>query len=259
MLMMTLSQQTILIIVIAIAQYAGICNVSAQNNASYGNSQSDHYSMFSYSNAGCLFSISVSYDMYISSSALKKLVPLQAEPYEISAWFDGVSNVNSDTDRMLDWWELFYGTNLFEFDENDDPDNDGLLNITEYIMGTHPNNPDTDDDGQNDLFEFIAGTDPLNPLSKFHHDIIINNSVIQIIWTCHPCRSYKILIKNTLDEEFIVYKDNIRVDEPMDYVFTDIGYDSNKNGFLSDSDDILPPESNTVHQRMYKIIIEWGD
>jgi RHS repeat-associated protein len=43
-----------------------------------------------------------------------------------------------------------------------DPDDDGLTDEQEYILGTDPNDPDTDDDGLNDGDEVgIHGTDPL--------------------------------------------------------------------------------------------------
>jgi hypothetical protein len=45
-----------------------------------------------------------------------------------------------------------------------DPDNDGLTNAEEEVLGTDPNNPDTDGDGLNDGTEVRQyRTDPLNP------------------------------------------------------------------------------------------------
>jgi len=55
------------------------------------------------------------------------------------------------------------GTNPLLDDSNADMDNDGLLNITEYLMGTLASNPDTDGDGLPDGYEFAYGFDILNP------------------------------------------------------------------------------------------------
>jgi hypothetical protein len=49
-------------------------------------------------------------------------------------------------------------------DPNADPDNDGLANAYELILGTDPFNPDTDGDGFSDGAEVASGSDPLNPL-----------------------------------------------------------------------------------------------
>jgi hypothetical protein len=138
---------------IAIFQYIGVLSA-------YDIIQSENYSMLSNTIDSGSIGVSVNYDIYISVSAIEKPVPLKTEPYEISVCYANLF-VNSDTDRMPDWWELFYGTNMSAFDENDDPDNDGVLNITEYIIGTDPNNPDTDGDGMPDYWEFFYGTNPL--------------------------------------------------------------------------------------------------
>jgi YD repeat-containing protein len=49
-------------------------------------------------------------------------------------------------------------------DPNGDPDNDGLANAQELILGTDPFNADTDGDGFSDGVEVASGSDPLNPL-----------------------------------------------------------------------------------------------
>ncbi|HMO99730.1 MAG TPA: hypothetical protein PKE26_11520 [Kiritimatiellia bacterium] len=50
------------------------------------------------------------------------------------------------------------------YDVFDDPDEDGLTNLEEYLLGTDPNQDDTDGDGLTDYDEVhLYGTDPTNP------------------------------------------------------------------------------------------------
>jgi hypothetical protein len=75
---------------------------------------------------------------------------------------------DSDMDGLPDAWEVAHG-----LDPNDatgdngadgDPDSDGLVNLDEYNLGTHPNDPDTDRDGLDDGDEVNTyGTSPTNP------------------------------------------------------------------------------------------------
>ena len=48
---------------------------------------------------------------------------------------------------------------------NEDWDDDGLDNLTEYEYGTDPLNPDTDGDNVYDKVELLKGLDPLNPMT----------------------------------------------------------------------------------------------
>ncbi len=60
-----------------------------------------------------------------------------------------------------DEWYLQYFGQIGH--DGDDPDNDGLTNLQEYLLGTDPTNPDTDGDGIPDGQEVALGRDPLVP------------------------------------------------------------------------------------------------
>jgi hypothetical protein len=66
-----------------------------------------------------------------------------------------------DSDGMPDEWERQYGLNAMVNDAQQDADEDGLKNISEYNAQTHPNDADTDDDGMPDGWEAQYGLNPL--------------------------------------------------------------------------------------------------
>jgi parallel beta-helix repeat protein len=66
-----------------------------------------------------------------------------------------------DYDGLPDGWEERYGLNLEENDAEEDPDEDGLTNYEEYMLGTQPNNEDSDFDGVSDGEEVALGRNPL--------------------------------------------------------------------------------------------------
>lgn len=119
-----------------------------------------------------------------------------------NADFDGTdffrSDLDSNNDGIPDWWYEQYGFDpLGPSIAHEDPDGDGLINLYEYLAGTHPLMPDsnmngtsdaledanndgmtnlqkqqlglhpllsdTDDDGISDVEEVATGTDPLDP------------------------------------------------------------------------------------------------
>jgi len=59
----------------------------------------------------------------------------------------GLFALDSDNDGMPDEWEQTYALNPTLDDSSADPDNDSLINITEYQLSTNPIVSDTDNDG----------------------------------------------------------------------------------------------------------------
>ena len=84
--------------------------------------------------------------------------------------------IDSDSDGMPDWWEIYRDLNPYVNDAALDPDSDGLTNLQEYQNGTDPNNPDTDGDGYTDGIEVQWNTDPNDELS--FPRAVISGSVI---------------------------------------------------------------------------------
>ncbi|MGC3990593.1 MAG: hypothetical protein QM796_13115 [Chthoniobacteraceae bacterium] len=78
--------------------------------------------------------------------------------------------MDTDQDGMPDAWEVNHGLNPLVDDSASDPDNDGLLNWQEYLLGTNPQNAysinaintdgnqDANGDGIPNAWEFQAGT-----------------------------------------------------------------------------------------------------
>ena len=67
--------------------------------------------------------------------------------------------VDSDNDKLPDWWELKYFGNLANdgSGDHDLPQGDRLTNYFEYLFGFDPLKPDTSADGQGDLYKAVFG------------------------------------------------------------------------------------------------------
>ncbi len=77
------------------------------------------------------------------------------------------AKADKDLDFMPDDWENDNGLDDTKDDSMDDADNDGVINIREFKIGTDPQNSDTDNDGLSDGDELSGkangiATDPLN-------------------------------------------------------------------------------------------------
>ncbi|MCZ6677614.1 MAG: T9SS type A sorting domain-containing protein [Candidatus Poribacteria bacterium] len=67
-----------------------------------------------------------------------------------------------DEDGMPDEYEVTASLDPSRDDASEDPDQDFLTNVQEYLIGTIPRDSDSDDDGIVDGIEIDLGSDPLN-------------------------------------------------------------------------------------------------
>ncbi|MHA2249019.1 MAG: hypothetical protein ACXAD7_01595 [Candidatus Kariarchaeaceae archaeon] len=86
-----------------------------------------------------------------------------SDGYEVLDLGSNPTSNDTDGDTMPDWWEAIYNLKILIDDTNEDPDDDNVLNLGEYLMGTNPNEADTDLDGFEDGYEIENDTDPLDP------------------------------------------------------------------------------------------------
>jgi hypothetical protein len=102
-------------------------------------------------------------EFYVAFSAKKPITILDPDQFKL---FVGTPQAkgpkyDSDKDGIPDIWEQQYGLNIDNpADAGEDPDQDGLTNLEEYLAGTNPLVSDSDADGYDDAFEKTFGTDP---------------------------------------------------------------------------------------------------
>src|SRR5690625_776698 len=88
----------------------------------------------------------------------------------LTEFYIGVDNPlfeNDSGDGLPDDWKQLYGLRI-DFDQRDmDPDQDGLTNLEEYLLGTNPTSVDTSQDGLSDSEAIDLGVDPLQPSNIF--------------------------------------------------------------------------------------------
>lgn len=68
--------------------------------------------------------------------------------------------VDNDNDNMEDSWEARMGLDPTVNDAANDNDGDGLTNVQEYSIRSHPRMADSDSDGLSDATEYAIGTNP---------------------------------------------------------------------------------------------------
>ncbi len=102
---------------------------------------------------------------YLALSAYDDYLNQGPESSHVMAFYD---EFDMDGDGLPDWWEEFYFESINLYGRNDDPDDDLVTNINEYLAGTDPNSPDTDGDGVPDLSEIASGE--LDPTSNHDDD-----------------------------------------------------------------------------------------
>lgn len=148
--------------------------------------QSAHYTILPENNHSSAFTKSMHYDIFTHTSAITDIVAYGSVNPSMTVWFDGLVNRNSDSDRMPDWWELFYGLLISADDANGDPDSDTLINLTEYLMDMNPTNNDTDGDSLSDDWEFFYGTDPIFADSHLDYDNDLVTNLAEKMFATDP-------------------------------------------------------------------------
>lgn len=73
---------------------------------------------------------------------------------------------DTDSDGLIDFWELAFAENLALLATGGDADEDGVNDETEFALLLDPTDPDFDDDGDSDGAEIAGETDPKDPNSN---------------------------------------------------------------------------------------------
>ena len=99
---------------------------------------------------------------------------------------NAVSNTDSDSDGIPDWWMMkYFGHPTGQADDNslaaDDADGDGMSNLQEYLAGTDPTNPDS-------VFRVRISLAAMSG----------NNALLT--WPAVPGKSYRVQYKNDLSD-----------------------------------------------------------
>jgi Big-like domain-containing protein/thrombospondin type 3 repeat protein len=83
------------------------------------------------------------------------------EEFEVYGFLTDPTLFDTDGDTMDDGWEIANGLDPTQTaSDTEDSDGDGLTDIEEYNLNTHPNNTDSDGDGLTDPYELDNSLDP---------------------------------------------------------------------------------------------------
>jgi len=150
------------------------------------------------------------------------------------------TNPDSDGDGLLDGWEVKHGLNPLSnagADGRDgDPDNDGLNNLQEQLVGTDPHDTDSDDDGLLEEWEVrfqlnpassagvngaagdpdgdgfanaqeqLAGTNPRDPASAFRLRLRLESkSILHLSWDAVVGKRYQLEYTTNRLVDFLAY------------------------------------------------------
>jgi uncharacterized protein (TIGR03790 family) len=87
--------------------------------------------------------------------------------------------VDSDTDGMMDGWELRYAFNVHDpSDATLDADADGVNNLVEHQLATNPRETDSDGDHIPDAWELDHGLSPLDPSDGYCWNVAFDQETI---------------------------------------------------------------------------------
>ncbi|HMO05471.1 MAG TPA: CotH kinase family protein [Kiritimatiellia bacterium] len=88
-------------------------------------------------------------------------------------------------------WEKLYQINLLDpVQRAQDPDGDGLKNLTEYYQDINPYHEDSDGDHYQDRDELMAGTDPRQEQDYLFTELVHQDGSLLVVWTGVGDRSY---------------------------------------------------------------------
>jgi spore coat protein CotH len=142
-------------------------------------------------------------------------------------------------------WEKSYQINLLDpFQREQDPDSDGLKNLTEYYQDINPYNNDTDTDYFEDRNELLAGTDPRLNTEYLAADLEVGVDDVVITWTGAGDRSYVVEAVGNLSADAWTTVSSVMagVPGPMSVVVTD-AIENGAAGFrIRVLDVVFPPQ-----------------
>jgi hypothetical protein len=126
----------------------------------------------------------------------------EAIPFGSTAEIGADEFVDSDLDKLPDFWEMKFAGSLVKLSGTDsakDYDSDQLSDADELLKGTNPVEQDTDGDSCFDGVEALAGTDALDPDSFFKLvGLSLSEPQVTLRWTTVAGRWYQAYLSDDL-------------------------------------------------------------